>query len=147
MKKVILFSLILSLSSSIAAANGISFMVINKALVTNKLMPVGSEVKIKVVEISDQFAANIKIVSVVESAFNPGSPSETWTGVKSWNAQDLQKGDVLNYTTTSRGFIGFTAGTDYRDLYIDQLENSYRLTMDFKKHRWVLDVKFPDYDF
>jgi hypothetical protein len=129
-----------------ALAGSIPLTIIDQSLVANKLMPVGTEVKVKVLQISDQFDAKLAIVNFPESPFTAGEPGTASFGMKQWLARDLQVGDVLRYTTAQRGFIGFSAGPDYRKLYLDNIVGGYRLTMDYNNHRWILEVSFPDYD-
>lgn len=136
----------LALFSEPALAGNIPFTTINQSLVAFRLLPVGTEVKIKILEISDQFNAGLTVVCLPESPFKAGEPGTASFDLKQWLAKDLQVGDVLRYTTTLRGFIGFTAGPDYRLLHLDNLEGGYRLSLDYRDHHWLVEVSFPDYD-
>jgi hypothetical protein len=139
-------SLILALLAGTAAAEGIPFIVIDQSLVANKMLPVGTEVKIKVLQISDQFNAYLTVVCFPESPFKAGTPGTVGVELKQWLAKDLQVGDVLRYITTRRGFIGFAVGPDYRKQYLEKLERGYRVTLDYNTHRWQFEASFPDYD-
>lgn len=146
MKILALVAVFFSLLVAEALAGSIPFTIIDQSLVAHKLMPVGTEVKVKVLRISDQFDAKLAIVSFPESPFKAGEPGTASFAMKQWLARDFQVGDVLRYTTSQRGFIGFSAGPDYRKLYMENIEGGYRLTMDYNEHRWMLEVSFPDYD-
>jgi len=146
MKIFAIIATFLSLTASYAFAGSIPFIVIDKALVANKLMPVGTEVKVKVVQISDQFLSKLDIVCFDESPFKANEPGTAGIISKQWLSQNIKVGDVVRYTTTRRGFIGFSAGQDYRSNTVDNIDDGYRLTMDYNKHRWVIEVSFPDYD-
>lgn len=141
-----LVTLLFSFFAVEAWAGSIPFTFINKSLVAEKLMPVGTEVKVKVLQISDQLDARLDILGFPESPFKAGEPGKASFGMTQWLARDLQVGDVLRYTTTRQGFIGFSAGPDYRELYMDNIAGGYRLTMDYNDYRWLLEVSFPDYD-
>lgn len=146
MKILALVAVFFSLLPAEALAGSIPFTIIDQSLVADKLLPVGTEVKVKVLQISDQFDAKLAIVNFPESPFKAGAPGTASFGMKQWLARDLQVGDVLRYTTSQRGFIGFSAGMDYRQLYMENLDGGYRLTLDYNDHRWLLEVSFPDYD-
>jgi hypothetical protein len=135
-----------SLLTGEVLAGNIPFTTIDQALVAYKMMPVGTEVKIKVLQISDQFNTRLSVVCFPESPFKTGEPGTASLELRQWLAKDLQVGDVLRYTTTRRGFIGISAGPDYRNLHLDSIEGGYRLTMDYNEHRWLVEVSFPDYD-
>ena len=148
MKKTALFNLVFLLWIGIAHADTIPFIIINQSLVADRLMPVGTEVKIRVRRISDQFNAAINVECFPESIFTAGRPSDVGIVQKSWRAIDLHEGDVLRYTTKNRCFIGFSGGSYYSDLQATPLDSGYKqLTMEGRDHRWVIDVTFPDYDF
>lgn len=146
MRIVLLVAVFISLLAGVALAGSIPFTTIDQSLVAYKMMPMGTEVKVKVLQISDQFNATFAITLFEESPFKAGEPGSAEFTMRRWLAQDLQVGDVLRYTTTRRGFIGFSAGMDYRKLYMDSSEGGYRLTMDYNDHRWLVEVSFPDYD-
>ncbi|NTV14735.1 MAG: hypothetical protein HGA96_12525 [Desulfobulbaceae bacterium] len=146
MRTLALVILFFAMLSGEALAGSIPFTTIDQSLVAYKMLPVGTEVKIKVLQISDQFNSKMTVVCFPESPFKAGTPGTASFELKQWLAKDIQVGDVLRYTTTRRGFIGFSAGPDYRKLYMENLEGGYRLTMDYHEHRWLVDVSFPDYD-
>jgi hypothetical protein len=112
-------------------------------------MPAGTEVKIKVRQIPDQFNTSISLDCFPESVFSPGRPGNLGYSLKSWQAVDTLVGDVLGYTTDRRCFIGYSARPDYRDFNLGPLPEGYRrLTLrDWYDHQWVIDVRFPDYDY
>lgn len=146
MKTFVLLGLILFTLTGVALAGNLQYLTIDQSLVANKMMPVGTEVKIKVLRISDQFNANLTVVCFPESPFKPGTPGTVGVELKQWLAKDLQVGDVVRYITTRRGFIGFAAGPDYRNQYLENLERGVRLTLDYNTHRWQFEASFPDYD-
>lgn len=146
MRIVALVTVVLSLLVGAANAGSIPFTTIGQALVADKMMPTGTEVKVKVLQISDQFNARLAVVCFPESPFKSGEPGTASLALKEWPAKDLQVDDVLRYTTTRRGFIGFTVGPDYRKLYLENVAGGYRLTLDYNEHRWLVEVSFPDYD-
>lgn len=146
MRVLALVTLLLTLMASRSLAGTFPFITINQSQVAAKLMPVGTEVKIKVVQISDQFSARLAVVCFPESPFKSGEPGTASFELKQWQAKDLQVGDDLRYTTTMRGFIGFFAGPDYRNYDREHVDGGSRLTMDYNDHRWVVEVSFPDYD-
>jgi|GEM_PF-2552624 len=149
MTKATLFSLLFIFCAFPATAEPLGFITINDSLVADKLMPVGTEVKIKVRQISRQFNTGIAVDCFPESVFDYGRPSNARIRLKSWRAIDLLEGDVLSYTTDQRCFIGFSAIPDYKELSVGPLDNDFRrLTMNHRQdYRWVIDVKFPDYAF
>jgi hypothetical protein len=149
MKNLLVFGIILWLAPGLAGAAPISFTTINQSVVADKLMPVGTMVKVRVVQKAEQFNAILSLDCFPENVFTPNRPSNLGFWLKRWLAVDLRAGDVLTYTTGRRCFIGFSAGSDYQTFAVSPLASGYqRITMDHRfGHRWVVDVNFPDYDF
>lgn len=149
MNKTTVVTLILWLWVGAAHGATIDFVYINNSVVADKLMPAGTEVKIRVRQLSAQFNANISLDCYPESVFTPGRPADPGIKLKHWLAVDMLAGDVLRYTTAQRCFIGFSVGPDYRNHSVAPLGDGYRrITIDQTRgHRWVFDVKFPDYEF
>lgn len=149
MKKITVFSSIIWFWAGLAYGAPVNFAVINHALVVDKLMPVGTEVKVRVQQIADQFNAGLSLDCYPESAFDRGRPSNQGFSLKLWPAIDLMVGDVLTYTSTKRCFLGFSGGTGYRNLGVEPGGEGYRrLTIGQDRgRRWVVEVKFPDYGF
>lgn len=146
MRTLILAALLFTLLTGETQAGTFPYVIINQALVASKLLPVGTEVKIKVVRISDQFAASLGLVCFPESPFKDGEPGTGSFDLKYWLAKDLQAGDILRYTTTMRGFIGVTAGPFYRNLQAENSDGGHRLTLEYNDHQWQVELSFPDYD-
>jgi hypothetical protein len=148
MNKTALCSLVLSLWAGIAGAEPLRFITVNYSLVANRLLPAGTEVKIKVRQIPNQFNTSISLDCFPESVFTPGRPSNVGYSLKRWQAVDTLVGDVLSYKTDQRCFIGYSASPDYRDFHLESLHDGYRrLTFnDWYNHQWVIEVRFPDYD-
>lgn len=145
MKKLaLLFTLLLAALPAQAMALG--WTVINHAVVSDRLMPAGTEVKIRIIQISDQFDGRLDLVVFAESIFDAGTPGTANRVERAWRSDRLRAGDVVSYTTTSPGFVGIFAGWDYRDLAVSRLDRGYLLTMGYKSHRWQVVVTFPDYD-
>jgi len=147
LKKLILLlpALIIFITSSNANAD-IEYSIINQSLVSTKLMPVGTVVKIKVVKISDLFNTKLAIVCFPESPFVASAPGKLGYGLKEWMAFNIKEGDILNYTTTRKGFIGLSAGPAYREYFVDPVESGNRLTFNTMNHQWIVEVSFPDYE-
>jgi hypothetical protein len=149
MKKIVVFTLFFWLLPGLAGAAPLAFTTINQSVVADKLMPVGTMVKVRVVRKSDQFNAILSLDCFPENVFTRNKPSNLGFWLRRWLAVDLREGDVLTYTTARRCFIGFSADSDYRRFSVNPLTDGYqRITMDHRfGHRWVIDVAFPDYDF
>ncbi|MEW6427308.1 MAG: hypothetical protein AB1568_04655 [Thermodesulfobacteriota bacterium] len=143
MKKLILAMLFATCPLQAAAMD---WQVIDHALVADRLMPAGTEVKVRVVEISDQFDARLTVRLVQPSVFDQDKPSTASANVKTWLAARLREGDVVNYTTSAPGFVGIYAGWDYSALAVTPIERGYHLSMGYNTHRWQLVITFPDYD-
>ncbi len=146
MKKTILLVALLLLAAFPHQAMAQGWTVINQAPVLNRIMPAGTEVKVRIVQISDQFDARLSLLVFAESVFADGAPGTASIDGKSWRSDRMRPGDVVSYTTRSPGFIGLFAGGDYRDLSVTQLERGHLLTMGYRGHRWQVVVIFPDYD-
>lgn len=146
MKKLAMLFAMLLLAALPHQAMAQGWTVINQSLVLGRMMPAGTEVKVKIIQISDQFDARLDLLVYAESIFSAGTPSTASTEARSWRADRLRPGDVVSYTTRTQGFIGLSAGWDYREFNVAKLDRGYLLTMGYKGHRWQVAVLFPDYD-
>jgi hypothetical protein len=99
-------------------------------------------------QIPDQFNTSISLDCFPESVFTHGRPSNDGYSLKRWQAVDTLVGDALSYKTDRRCFIGYSASPDYRDLYLESLDDGSRrlILNDWYNHQWVIEVRFPDYD-
>ena len=140
---ILLFSM-LALAPSQAQCQ--DWVIINHALVFNRQMPPGTAVKVRIDQISDELFGNLMIVMAPENAFKVDQPGTSILSVKAWRSDYLRVGDVVNYTTKYRGFVGIFAGDTYNNLQAQPTEGGYLLTMNYNSHRWVIEVSFPDYE-
>ncbi|MFO7606250.1 MAG: hypothetical protein R6W72_08125 [Desulfurivibrionaceae bacterium] len=149
MKKITIYSLVLLLWAGIGRGEPLEFVTIDNSLVVDKLMPAGTVVKIKVQQIPKQFNTSISLDCFPESVFTPGRPGNVGYSLKRWAAVDMLVGDVLSYTTPRRCFIGYSASPEYRVFHLGSRHDGYRRIRmrDWYDHQWVIDVRFPDYNY
>lgn len=146
MRTLALITIFFSLLAGQALAGSAPSPTLNQSLVTEKIMPVGTEVDIKVLQISEQLNASLAVVCFPENPSKAGVPGTASIALKQWPATDLRVEDVLKYTTTQPGFLGLSVSPDYRKRNLEKIEGGYRVTLEQNKYRWQVEVSFPEID-